>query len=417
MLTGQKALVTGATGFIGGRLVEKLVLEHRVQVRALVHNFTNAARIARFGPDDLEMIAGDITDSEVVERAVSGCDVVFHLAHDTENLDRNVTGIRLLAEACLRNGVRRLVHTSSIAVYEPFPDGDLDESTMAKPSGWGYGDCKLAEEDEILRYASERGLPATIILPTMVYGPYGKRWTATPMNQVQNGQVYLPDGGQGLCNPVYVDDVVDGMILASDKDAAIGERFIISGPTPVTWKEFFSSFEQLVGVTAQVHMSRDEINNLNRSILQNLRLTVRDPVRLMSWTPLRRLALHAIRWPMVRNALKRLRDALGDEIIGKLMSRRLYIPRGQVLDLYQARCHIKIDKARQILGYEPKFGFKQGMELTGGFIRWAYLGQSNTSDIPVEQSPLQAAPRPAKVVEGPENPHSHSGLNGENLIP
>ena len=60
------------------------------------------------------------------------------------------------------------MHTSSIAVYEPFSDGELDENATAEPTGWGYGDCKLAEEELVLNYAAEKGLKATVVLPTMV---------------------------------------------------------------------------------------------------------------------------------------------------------------------------------------------------------------------------------------------------------
>ena len=191
------------------------------------------------------------------------------------------------------------------------------------------------------------------------------------MRQLLSGQVFLPDDGQGFCNPVYVDDVVDAMILASEEDAAVAETFMISGPTPVQWKDFYSAFEQALGVRGQVHVPVDEIENLNQSIIQKVRLTIRDPLRLMSWAPLK--------WKPFLRTLMFLRSRVGDDLIRKLQNRRLYIPEGELLALYRSRCHVRIEKARRVLGYEPKFDFDQGMEETAKFIRWAYLGQSNTT--------------------------------------
>ncbi len=168
-LTGKNALVTGATGFIGGRLVEKLILHHGAKVRTLVRAFTHASRIARF---DLEMIPGAIVDVDAVDRAVADCEVVFHCAHDFEEAQRNLDGARVLADACLRHKVKRLVHVSSISVYEPLADGDMDEDSPAEPCGWTYPDNKLSVERMLLQYGSEHGLPVVVLQPTIVYGPY-----------------------------------------------------------------------------------------------------------------------------------------------------------------------------------------------------------------------------------------------------
>ena len=159
-MRGRKALVTGATGFIGGRLCEKLILSHGAEVRALVRNFANASRVARL---DAELQAGDVSDARAVDEAVRGCDTVFHCAHDWHDPERNVTAVRLLADACRRHAVRRLVHVSSISVYEPLPDGDVDESTRAEPSGFGYADNKLETERIALRLGAESGLPVTVV--------------------------------------------------------------------------------------------------------------------------------------------------------------------------------------------------------------------------------------------------------------
>lgn len=362
MLTDKKVLITGATGFIGGRLVEKLILYHGADVRALVRNFAHAARIARFR---LEMVGGDIADADAVDRAVAGCDAVFHCAHDLQNAQRNLDGVRVLAEACLRHGVRRFVHVSTISVYEPLPDGDLDESSPVELCGWEYADNKLAVERELLRYADEHSLPVVVIQPTIVYGPFSKPWTIGPVGQLRTGRVVLPDDGGGLCNAVYVDDVVDALILAAQKDEAMGERFLISGAAPVTWREFYAAYERVLGVQSVIMMPAEEIERIayRNGTPSNLRLLWRNPRRLLNWAPVR--SLYAFARPRIgEHFWKKAEQALPAPV---------YIPDEQTLSLYRARAGVKIDKAQRLLEYEPAFSFDRGMSLTAQFIVWANL--------------------------------------------
>ena len=357
MSSDSRALITGATGGIGGRLVEKLILYHAANVRVLVRNFVQASRIARF---PLEMVGGDIVDAAAVDRAVTGCDVVFHCALDRQSAQRNLDGARVLAEACLRHGVRRLVHVSSLAVYEPLDDGDLDESALAEPCGWEYPDIKLAVENEFLRYAEEYGLPVVILQPTIVYGPFTKSWTMWPVQALRNARLVLPDGGDGLCNAVYVDDVVDALILAAQTDEVVGERFLISGDSPVTWREFYAAYERTLGIQSIALMPTEEIH---RIACPNPRRLRRDPRALLNWRPARSLYGFARR-RIGESFWKKAKQALPAP---------LHLPNEQTLSLYRAHTRVRIDKARRLLGYEPLFSFERGMRLTAQFIKWANL--------------------------------------------
>ena len=166
-IRGKTVLVTGGTGFIGGRLVEKLVLEHEAQVRVLIRNFGTASRLARF---PIEMIGGDIQDAACVHRAIQGCDIVFHCAHDarlnqgpqkqmavqgTENVCRAV--IQANATRGHTNGTPvRMVHVSTLSVYGPTADGDLTEDTPWQPSKHPYVLAKRAAERLVLDLLSSR---------------------------------------------------------------------------------------------------------------------------------------------------------------------------------------------------------------------------------------------------------------------
>ncbi len=235
-------LVTGATGFIGSRLCEILSLEHRLPYRALVRNFSRAARIARL---DAELVAGDLLDAGSLARAVEGCDAVVNLAHADDRTARKQTA--QLVDACTRARVRRLVHVSSMAVHGPSPTVPVVTESTAPIARWGeaYSDAKAAAE-AVVTAAAKRGTLATGILrPTIVYGPFS--FFVTPIVQdARQGAISLIDGGRGVCNAVYVDDVCDAIMAALARDDAVGGAFLINGDTRITWRDFITTFAGMV---------------------------------------------------------------------------------------------------------------------------------------------------------------------------
>lgn len=371
-LKDKVVLVTGATGSIGGRLVEKLVIEHQAQVRVLVRNLSNLSRISRL---PVSVYQGDVTDFEAVGRAIQGCDFVFHCAYafGTPPVEQErvaVDGSRNVAQAVLQHKVKSLVYVSSISVYEPLEDGDLDEMAPKKPSGWTYADTKKKAEKVMLELHSQYGLPVAIVQPTIVYGPFVKGWTQSLLNQLKSGTVVLPDEGASLCNAVYIDDVADSLILAATNPKAIGETFLISGLEPVTWREFYRAYEDMLGITATRYMSAPEIqaqynklnNRLRRAITGALKwLIKKSPASVIS-------AGYQLkeRSPLVARILQRY----GVTGSGGSGGTREYIPNPQRLALFRSKARVRIDKAREILDYQSHFNLKNGMENTRRYVKW-----------------------------------------------
>lgn len=247
-LANRKVLVTGATGFIGGHVVQRLISEKRATVRSLARSPAKAHEIAKLGA---EVVTGDLADLASLGRAVRGCSVVVHAAAQVSSVPRretftqsNVTGTENLLHAAARAGVSRFVHLSSIAVFGLAGSGEVTDQSPRRHSGDAYCDTKLDAEEVVLRVNRENRLPITILRPSAVYGPGSTHWSIIPLKRIKKGKMFLVDGGQGLLNYVYIDNLVDAILLASEDDNALGEAFIVNdGAT--TWREFFGAYARM----------------------------------------------------------------------------------------------------------------------------------------------------------------------------
>lgn len=249
----MKVLVTGATGFIGGNLAREL-WRRGYQVRALVRPDSNTLTIDDTG---IEQVFGDILDQDSVDRAVQGCQGVFHCAaaytfwaRDPGSVYRvNVDGTAIVLEAAQRAGVAKLVYTSSVATVGHLPAGLSTEETEIDQAGLvgNYKKSKYQAERLTLKMAAQ-GLPAVVVNPTLPVGPWDVKPTPTGrlVLDFQRGRtpVYVRTG----MNLVDVSDVAAGHILAMEKGIP-GQRYIL-GNRNVTLKELFGLLEQVTGKSA-----------------------------------------------------------------------------------------------------------------------------------------------------------------------
>src|SRR6266446_8497047 len=241
--TPRKVLITGATGLIGGRLCEVMALSGNLVPRAFVHSTASAARITRF---PLDFYVGDLGDLASVDRSMDGCDAVVHLARGDKRVMEQ--GLENVLRVASDHGVSRFVHVSSVAVYGNSPPPEsASEATPAVRSDMEYGNIKLKQEHRVLRHAKRSGLPVVILRPPNVYGPYAG-FTLDLMNKIRQGKMAILDGGRNPCNLVYVDNLVEAILLALWRPEAPGQVFHVTDPEPVSWERCITDHAVLVGV-------------------------------------------------------------------------------------------------------------------------------------------------------------------------
>jgi dihydroflavonol-4-reductase len=231
----MKALVTGASGFIGAAIVRRLLADGH-DVRALLRAASPTDNIRGL---KVETVTGDLLDQASLTRAIRGCDTLFHCAADyriwVPDPERmygiNVDGTRALMLAALEAGVHRVVYTSSVATLATATADRLgDETRPATPEDCigPYKRSKALAEAEVAKLVTEQGLPAVIVNPSTPLGPNDIKPTPTGRILIEAAAGRMPAFVDTGLNVVHVDDIAEGHLLALDK-GRLGERYILGG--------------------------------------------------------------------------------------------------------------------------------------------------------------------------------------------
>ena len=297
-MTSEISFVTGASGFIGSTLVGHLA--EQGAVRALHRTVGAAERYA--GQSAVAECRGDVTNAESLREAMNGCTQVFHLAGYAKNWARkpqtywnvNVEGLRNVLDVARDVGVRRVVWTSTVMTLGPTPPGDICDETFERPQRPVYTDYEASKMDaERLadKYVEQYGMEIVTINPTRVFGPgplTEGNSLAKLIDDYDRGRApFLLNAGRNVGNYVYVDDVVQGLLLAMAKGRP-GERYLIGGHNKPL-REFYDAIDDVSGK-------------------RHFRITIRRPMALaiaytMQWRA-RLLGLHPpITPPWVRTFL------------------------------------------------------------------------------------------------------------------
>jgi nucleoside-diphosphate-sugar epimerase len=316
----ETAFVTGGSGFIGGKLVERLAGEGR-RVRALARSDASAEKVRSLGA---EPARGDLDDPASLAAGANGADVAFHLAAHLgewgpwEEFERgNVEGTRNALAGCAEAGVRRFVHCGTeAALMAGEPLIDVDETAPLRPDSRAPYPATKAKAEQAVHDANRPGFETVVVRPRFVWGKGDTTLLPEMVKTVEVGKWAWVGGGHNVTDTAHVDNVVEGLLLAAEKGRA-GEAYFVTDGEPVVFREFVTAMLETQGVDPP-----------GRS--------------LPAWTAA----------PMARIA----------ETAWKALPLRGEPPMSTFRSwLLTQQCTIDISKARTELGYEPLVTHEQGL--------------------------------------------------------
>jgi nucleoside-diphosphate-sugar epimerase len=375
----KRIFVTGATGFIGGRVCERLVQAGAKDVRALVHTVQHASRIARL---PIQLVPGSLLDRTSVREAMGAAKIVIHcgLAPARGILSTTENTLKAAAEA----GVERFVHMSTAAVHglTPAPGSETEEATLPR-TGDHYCDNK-GRAERLVNSFQRRGVPTVILRPSIVYGPFSA-WSVRLVRELRDGKVTLIDNGNGACNTGYVDNLVDAVFLAVENDRAVGETFYITDGERVTWGDFIRAHVPMLENAPPLHkISKAEVVDYYRRKPGLIRGSIQQSGQLLRSRELRLLLRRIPAMERVQTALWAWMQSQPEERRERIRARfsspdnpaaetngNFFMPEEVTVATQTGTVFFSIDKAKRVLGYQPRIPFSRGIQLVEQWLRFA----------------------------------------------
>jgi nucleoside-diphosphate-sugar epimerase len=249
-MSTQHVLVTGATGFTGRHLCERLVSAGCV-VRALVRDPNRGEALRQRGVD---IVVGDLRQPALLERATEGIDIVYHLAamfrpenvSRTEMWESNVNGTQNVLDMAIKAGVQRFIHCSTVGVH-----GEIKGPPATELSPYDPGDLYQASKTEgeriVLRYMREDRLPIVVFRPGGIYGPHDMRFLKL-FKAIKTRRFVMLGSGEVLYQLIYIDDLIDGILLCAQHLHAVGNVYILTGHKPVTLNHLVTTLAETLQV-------------------------------------------------------------------------------------------------------------------------------------------------------------------------
>lgn len=374
-----KIAILGANGFIGSRIAEMFHLLNWAEVRPVVRNIANLARLSKF---DLEGRVADGFDQPSLTLALQGCDVVVHaIAGDR----RTILGtLAPTYQAAQEAGIKRMIYLSTASVHGQSPPPGTDEnSPLSDRQLITYNNYKVKAERRLLQLRRQGGVEVIFLRPGIVFGPRSF-WVSSFADKVLTGQAYLVNQGQGICNSIYVDNLVWAIYLAMTAKDVDQQAFLLGDYERITWLEFYRPIAAVLGFDITQVPS---VTYTPPSFSWSNRIK-----KMLDSKPSSAfLSLFPNKW---RHAVRAARSALFTAPV--CYHSAWEIPKDspppapqatlEMALLHQCQYKLSYQKAHQILGYEPIVSFPEACKRTVGWLAFAGFPVEEMSGLKIQQT-------------------------------
>lgn len=235
--------ILGAGGFIGARFVAMGVAAGRSDVVPVVRSCRSLARLSKFG---LQPRWGDASRPETIQPAIGGCRVVVNLTlGDYWQIAANT---RTVYEACVTEKVRLLIHVSTAEVFGRAENPDLNDDSEPNLRHWMAYARGKAQAELVLRPRMSGARPAVVVLrPGLVWGP-GSPWTVEPAEDLIMRRAFLADGGTGICNLIFIDNLINAMWRVAHHPRPPSGFYNVADHETITWADYYRELARRLGV-------------------------------------------------------------------------------------------------------------------------------------------------------------------------
>ncbi|MGY8681582.1 NAD-dependent epimerase/dehydratase family protein [Bradyrhizobium sp. UFLA05-153] len=339
----RQIAVLGASGFIGNRTVEIFQRDGDVDVRPVVQRPSRAALPRRF---NLPIQIADALDTKSLTAAFEGCDsVIMAIAGAPKTIVRSIEPVY---RAAMKSNVRRLIYLSSASVHGQAPAIGVDETTpLSKRQPIAYNNAKVVAEQQLWRLREIGRVEVVILRPGIVFGPRSQ-WTGGVADEILNGTAYLTEGGWGVCNSIYVDNLIHAIKLALVTTNADGKAFLVGDAEAVTWRDLY------LPICQALDYDLSDLPTPTMADVMDERASVAQRVRDANF-------FQSLRWIVPRPARAAVKAAIRE------MRRPLSteIPASYSVTLERALLHTSsyrpaYARAQRELGYCPPITFEEG---------------------------------------------------------
>ncbi|MBU4376714.1 MAG: NAD-dependent epimerase/dehydratase family protein [Candidatus Omnitrophica bacterium] len=243
--------ITGATGFIGSHLAERLASKGH-KLRCLARETSETEGLSKL---NAEIVMTDMNDPAGLKKALEGVDIVYHCAamvgewlSKEEAGKINISGTKNLLDASMAAGVKRFVHVSSLAVLGMRHHYSTPPEAPYTMTGDIYSDTKIESEKIVMDYHRRKGLPIVIVRPGFVFGLRDRRFLPRMLKLLDDNKFAFLGSGNNIMNLVYIDNLIDVLIEAGINEKAIGQKYNVTNKDKVTMRDFVYMISDIRGI-------------------------------------------------------------------------------------------------------------------------------------------------------------------------